>query len=188
MALTVFRVEGGILRPHVEQIPRTQAVANAALAKLGLPANVTISEGTAAVALTNASEDEEAEIVFTLTQFSSVERVDVAGRNGLTRADFARYLPPIFVEQPAAGADVSTTFHVSGTASVFEATLVVELVRDAKVLERHTVTASEGAPGRGTFDAVLHASPGAATVQAFAPSAANGSRQHEVDVAVNVRP
>ena len=60
---------------------------------------------------------------------------------------------------------------VRGTASVFEATLVVELRRDGDVLERQTVTASEGAPARGSFTATLHSrSGGAATVVAFAPT------------------
>jgi hypothetical protein len=83
---------------------------------------------------------------------------------------------------------VPQTFHVSGTASVFEATLVVQLVRDGRVIEKQTVSASEGAPGRGPFDATVHATPGALTVQAFAPSAADGSPQHEVDIDVTVTP
>jgi hypothetical protein len=91
------------------------------------------------------------------------------------------------VETPAAGTQVPGTFHVSGTASVFEATLVVQLVRDGKVILKQSVTASEGAPGRGTFDTTVHASPGAVTVAAFAPSAADGTPQHEVDVPVTVQ-
>jgi hypothetical protein len=72
---------------------------------------------------------------------------------------------------------------------VFEATLVLELVRNGKVLEKRTVTASEGAPARGTFTTTLHApSRGAATISAFAPSAENGLPQHRVDVRVTVRP
>jgi hypothetical protein len=188
MPVTVFLVDQGMLRPRVQHVPRTQAVAGAALAALGVTAPVTVSGGTATVALDKASNGLVAEIVYTLTQFSSVERVDVAGRTGLTRDDFAAYVPPILVESPAAGAAVPRTFHVSGTASVFEATLVVQLVRDGTVLSKQTVTASEGAPGRGTFDATFTATPGALTVAAFSPSAADGSPQHEVDVAVTVTP
>lgn len=188
MAVTVFRVDNGLLRPKVERVPRTQAVAGAALNALGFDADVSIADGTATVDLPKATQDEAAEIVFTLTQFPSVQRVDVGGRAGLTRDDFASYEPPILVETPAAGADVGTSFRVAGTASVFEATLVVQLVRDDKVLQKETVTASEGAPQRGTFETTLHGSPGAATVQAFSPSAADGSPQHEVDVAVTIRP
>lgn len=188
LALTVFRADGGVLRPEVKHVPQTRGVAAAALAALGIVAPVTIADGTATVDLPKASNDEVAQIVYTLTQFPTVAKVDVAGRSGLTRGDFTGYLAPIFVESPAAGALVPATFHVSGTASVFEATLVVELVRDGKVLSKHTVTASQGAPGRGTFDTTFTAAPGDLTVTAFAPSAADGTPQHEVDVAVTVAP
>jgi hypothetical protein len=187
IAVTVFRVDHGLLRPTVEHVPHTNAVASAALGALGLGAAVTISDGTASVALDKATQDQAAEIVYTLTQFATVKRVDVGGRMGLTRDDFASYVPPIFVESPAAGAEVPGTFHVSGTASVFEATLVVQLVRDGKVILKQSVTASEGAPGRGTFDTTVHATPGAVTVAAFSPSAADGTPQHEVDVPVTVQ-
>jgi hypothetical protein len=187
IVLTVFKVDGGLLRPSVEHVPATTAVAKAALHALGIDVDVTISDGTATVALDHATQDQAAEIVYTLTQFASVKRVDVGGRAGLTRDDFASYVPPIFVESPAAGAEVAGTFHVSGTASVFEATLVVQLVRDGKVILKQSVTASEGAPGRGTFDTTVHATPGAVTVAAFSPSAADGTPQHEVDVPVTIR-
>jgi hypothetical protein len=188
MALTVYHVDGGVLRPEVKHVPQTQGVAAAALAALGIVAPVTISGGTATVDLSKAPNDEVAQIVYTLTGFPSVQKVDVAGRSGLTRDDFTGYLAPIFVEMPASGAVVPGTFHVSGTASVFEATLVVQLVRDGTVLSKQTVTASEGAPGRGTFEATFTASPGELTVTAFAPSAADGTPQHEVDVAITVAP
>jgi hypothetical protein len=188
IAVTVFRVDNGLLRPAVEHVPHTTAVATAALGALGLRATVTIGDGTATVALDHATQDQAAEIVYTLTQFATVKRVDVAGRAGLTRDDFAGYVPPIFVESPAAGAQVPQTFHISGTASVFEATLVVQLVRDGKVILKQSVTASEGAPGRGTFDTTVHATPGEVTVAAFSPSAADGTPQHEVDVPVTIQP
>ena len=188
IAVTVFRVDHGLLRPTVEHVPHTNAVASAALGALGLGAAVTISDGTASVALDKATQDQAAEIVYTLTQFATVKRVDVGGRMGLTRDDFASYVPPIFVESPAAGAEVPGTFHVSGTASVFEATLVVQLVRDGKVILKQSVTASEGAPGRGTFDTTVHATPGEVTIAAFSPSAADGTPQHEVDVPVTIQP
>ena len=188
MAVTVFKVDGGLLHPAVEHVPHTTAVAAAALAALGITADVSINGGTATVTLDHATQDQAAEIVYTLTQFATVTRVDVGGRAGLVRDDFASYLPPILVESPAAGADVPATFHVSGTASVFEATLVVQLVRNGKVILKQSVTASEGAPGRGTFDTTVHATPGEVTVAAFSPSAADGTPQHEVDVPVTIQP
>ncbi len=168
-------------------MPETRAVAAAALAALGVEARVTIDEGTAHVDLADASAEQVAEIVYTLTQFASVMRVDVAGRSALTRADTASFAPIILVEQPAAGAEVAETFTMSGTASVYEATLVVELRRDGAVLSKRTVTASEGAPARGSFSVTLRApSPGPVTVAAYAPSAEDGTPQHEQDISVTV--
>lgn len=187
--LTVFRVTDGTLQAAVVHVPRTTAVASAALGALGLAAPVTISQGTATVRLDTASPEQTAEIVYTLTQFPAVQRVDVAGRSGLTRDDVAAFLPVIFVESPATGADVPSEITVSGSASVFEATLVVELVRNGTVLDKQTVTASEGAPARGTFETTLHApAAGAATLRAYAPSAADGTPQHQVDVPLTVTP
>jgi hypothetical protein len=107
----------------------------------------------------------------------------------VARTTTSAQITPIVVEAPTAGASVPTSFTVSGTASVFEATLFVELRRGGRVLEKKTVTASEGAPGRGTFSVELHASSaGAATVAVYSPSAADGSAQHEQDVHVTVTP
>jgi hypothetical protein len=186
MTLTVFRVEEGRLRAVSVRVPQTRAVAAAALGALGLTAPVTISGGTATVDLPEATDARTAEIVYTLTQFRAVRRVDVGGRTGLTRDDVAAYVAPILVESPADGTAVPATFHVSGSASVFEATLVVRLVRDGVELSKQTVTASEGAPGRGTFDATVHATPGPLEVQVFSPSAADGTAQHEVVAHVTV--
>lgn len=189
MALTVFRVVGGALRAESVTTPQTAAVAGASLRALGLDASVTIAGGTATVDLPHASPSETAEVVYTLTQYPTVQRVDVAGRQGLTRADVESFVPAILVESPAAGASVRRDFRVTGTAMVFEATFVVELAADGKVLARRTVTASAGAPERGTFALVLHAlRAGPATVVAYAPSAENGEPQHRVEVPVTVMP
>jgi hypothetical protein len=189
IAVTVFRVDNGLLRPSVVRVPATSGVASAALHALGQgPGSVIINDGTATVGLTGTvTQDRQAEIVYTLTQFGTIKRVDVGGRTGLTRDDFPSYVPPIFVESPAAGAEVGHVFHVSGTASVFEATLVVQLVRNGTVVSKHTVTASEGAPGRGTFETTMMAPEGAFTISAFSPSAVDGSPQHQVDVPVTVK-
>jgi len=97
-------------------------------------------------------------------------------------------LLPIVVERPSPDEHVPPTFHVSGTASVFEATLVVETLMNGETVERKTVTASDGAPARGTFDVTMHARPGQLVVRAFSPSAKDGSPQHEVRVHVVVTP
>lgn len=189
MALTVFKVENGKLHAESVNVPATQAVAHAALGALGLGgADVTIDSGTATVNLDDATPEQVAEIVYTLTQYSSVQRVDVGGRMGLTRDDVATFTPPILVEKPANGGTVGATFTVSGTASVFEATLVLEVRKGTAMLSRQTVTASEGAPGRGTFSATVHAPAGHVTLAAYSPSAEDGSHQHEQDLDLTVRP
>jgi Immunoglobulin-like domain of bacterial spore germination len=187
MSLTVFEVVDGHLHARSVRVPKTEAVAGAALKALGFETSVTISGGTAVVALGSATPAEAAEIVYTLTQFPTVQRVDIDGRKGLVRDDVISFAPPILIETPASGADVPSSITVNGTASVFEATLVVELRQSGKVVRHQTVTASEGAPGRGTFSVALTApKTGPATVVAFAPSAADGSPQHEQDVPVTV--
>jgi hypothetical protein len=189
MSLTIFEVADGALHARTVHVDKTQAVARASLRALGLDAPVRIDGGTATVQLDSVTPAETAEIVYTLTRFPAIRRVDVGGRKGLTRADVASFLPPILIESPADGAQVPKDVAVSGSASVFEATLVVELRQGGRVVAKRTVTASNGAPERGTFSTSLTApNTGAATVAAYAPSAADGSPQHEQDVPVVVTP
>jgi hypothetical protein len=188
MHLTVFKAVDGVLQAEDVSVPTTKATAGAALRALGLPATVTIANGSANVDLASATDIEVAEIVYTLTQFPTVTRVDVAGHSGLTRADEASFVPPILIESPGAGATVPATFHVRGSASVFEGTLVIELVAAGKTVVHQSVTASTGAPDRGTFDETLQATvTGPAEIVAFSPSAADGSPQHEVTVRVTLQ-
>ena len=132
-ALTIFRVVDGRLtvrraRCHADargrRVPRSTHSGSRRPAK--------IADGTATVSLDGATPGQVASIVYTLTQFPSVQRVDVGTRTGLTRDDVSAFAPPILVESPLAEPSVPPTFTVSGTASVFEATLVVELTRDGK--------------------------------------------------------
>ena len=189
ISVTVFRVRNGKLYADVEQVQGTRAVAAASLAALGLASPVSISGGTATVDRDQATPAEVAEIVYTLTQFPSVQRVDVAQQTGLVRGDVARFVPPILVEQPAAGATTGTTIHVSGSASVYEATVLLELRQGGKLVQKKVVTAAEGAPGRGPFSGTLVApTAGPYVVAAYSQSAADGSRQHEQDVPITVTP
>lgn len=188
MHLTIFELSGGMLGAKDVVVPKTEGVAGAALHALGIDATVTISGGTATVDLASATDEQVAEIVYTLTQFASIQRVDVAGKTGLTRADETPFVAPILIESPADGASVSGSFTVSGSASVFEATLVVEVVASGKTLVHQTITASEGAPDRGTFSATLHIpTSGPVELIAYAPSAADGSPQHKVIEQLYVR-
>ena len=188
MVLTDYRLSDGNLSAETVEVPATQAVAGAALKALGLDATVTISDGTATVDLPGATDEQIEEAVFTLTHFPTVQRVAIGGKT-YTRSDFDGRVQPILVDTPAAHARVAKTFHVGGTASVFEATVVVELEQGGKPVAHVTATASEGAPGRGSFDTTLTApGTGPATVVAYAPSAEDGSPQHEVRVPIVITP
>jgi hypothetical protein len=189
ITVTVFRVRNGRLVAGVERVQGTRAVAAASLTALGLASPISISNGTATVGRDDATREQVAEIVYTLTQYPSIERVDVAGKTGLTRADVAEFVPPILIERPAAGATTGLTIAVTGSASVYEATVVLELRQASKLVQKKVVTAAEGAPGRGPFAGTLVA-PGAGhyVVAAYSPSAMDGSPQHEQDVPVTVTP
>lgn len=101
------------------------------------------------------------EVVYTLTQFSTVQgvnfRIDgkpltVLGGEGIilprpaTRAHYESLLPPIFIDSPAMGQPVTSPVRVTGVANVFEGQFRVE-VRGAggKVLAGSAVTAGMGA-------------------------------------------
>lgn len=188
MHLTVFAMRDGHLQSLDVGVPQTQATAAASLKALGIDAGVTISGGTAKVDFPDATPQQAAEIVYTLTQFPTVQRVDVGARTGLTRADIdPSYLPQISIESPGVSAIVPKTFHVKGTAQVFEATFVLELKISNRVAVKQTVTASEGAPSRGTFDVTL-TSPASGPVElvAYEPSAENGRPLHTVRVPLTV--
>jgi hypothetical protein len=185
--VTVFRIQDGLLHAERAKVPAARSTPASALGALGLDVPVEVVDGTARVDLGELAPERLAEVVYTLTALRAVRRVDVAGRKGLTRADVVAYVPPILVESPADGQRMPAAFTVSGTASVFEATLVVELRQGSSLIERRTVTATAGAPSRGAFSTMLHATaPGSATVVAFAPSAADGSPQHVQRVPVTI--
>jgi hypothetical protein len=185
LALTIDRVVNGVIVPTSVHVPRTQAVAAASLKALGIDAPVKIAGGTATVDFPNPTPAQTAEIVFTLTRFPTIQQVDVGGRSGHTRNDVASFAPIIFVEDPASDERLPPTIRVAGSAVVFEGTLVDELHQNGEIVQTETVTASAGAPERGRFGTDLHAtSPGPATVVIYAPSAADGSHQHQVTIPV----
>jgi hypothetical protein len=112
-----------------------------------------------------------AQVVYTLTQFPTVERVQfrvegqdvtVFGSEGLvierpqTRADYEDQLPAILVDRPAWGASLLNAARISGTANVFEASFqVVIRDRDNTAIAEETVAATCGTGCRGTFDVTI---------------------------------
>lgn len=133
-----------------------------------------------------------AEIVYTLTQFPTVDgvRLRIDGTNlvfrspegavqtqPLTRRAFEDVTPPIFIEQPAVGDVVASPLAVSGTANTFEAQFMLRVL-DAQgtVLVNQNVTATSGTGTRGLFNASVNfiTSATSITLQAYEVSAASG--------------
>jgi germination protein M len=149
-----------------------------------------LNDGTATVVLSESLDEAAiAQVVFTLTQFPSVQRVRLEGEEHV-RSDFEAETPSVLVESPVPGQDVHTPVQLEGTANTFEATFNVELVdADGTVLAERFVTATSGSGTRGTFDAELsfeitREGPGELVV--FELSAEDGSRIHEVRIPVEI--
>mgnify|MGYP003296327772 CR=1 FL=1 len=137
-----------------------------------------------------------AEVVFTLTQFPTANRVSFKldgkpvtslGGEGILldkpqrRSDYEDLSPAVLVESPRWDEKVSSPLRVSGTANVFEGVFFVEVRDDrGKVLVSQRVMASSGTGTRGTFAVTVRASitdPGLGTLRTFVYSAKDGSRQ-----------
>ena len=148
-------------------------------------------EQTAIVELSQPlDEAASAQVVYTLTQFLTVERVRFEGEEHV-RGDFEEETPPILVESPLPGEDVTSPLRIQGTANTFEATFNAE-VRDAqgRLLGKRVVTATSGSGERGTFDASLTFGgvSGAAVLVTYELSAEDGSRIHETEVPLRITP
>jgi len=148
-----------------------------------------------------------AQVVFTLTQFPSIENVQfmldgeavtVFGGEGILleepvgRDYFEDVAPPILVESPAVGDVVSSPLRVSGSANVFEATFQMTLADgDGLILVERTVTATSGTGTRGTFDVTLeyeNAKPGLGGLIVYTYSAKDGSQENLQEIPVRFEP
>jgi hypothetical protein len=88
-------------------------------------------------------------------------------------------LAPIWVTAPTRGQvlPAGRTVTVTGEACVFEATVSWELLRQGDVVDEGFVTASVGAPGRGTYEIGLGPlAPGSYAVRVFELSAEDGQK------------
>ena len=91
------------------------------------------------------------------------------------RAAQADVLAPVWLLAPVDGAGAGAPLTVSGTASVPEATVLVEVRRGTTVVARATATASRGAPGRGDWATTVSVPAGDYTVAAMEVSDKDGS-------------
>jgi len=165
--------------------PRGMELADGAGISNGIPPGtrllgLSIEGGTATVDLSGefeagggsmASFVRLGQVVYTLTQFPTVERVafridgravDVFGSEGIvldgpqTRADFGDVLPSIWVDRPAWGAALENPARVTGSADVFEAQFHMAILdNDGLPIVEEPVMATCGTGCRGTFDVTL---------------------------------
>lgn len=137
----------------------------------------------------------QAQIVYTLTQFDGIERVNLTweGRKseGLTRADFHDLLGPIVLEEPYAVQEVGRAFRLKGIANVYEATVSWRLTgEDGEVFKEGFTTATCGSGCWGTFEdrITLERVPSTRIVlQVFQESAEDGSPMDLVEVPLKVQ-
>ena len=171
---------------------------------------VNIAEGTATVDLSDefgsgggsaSMMGRVAQVVFTLTQFPTVdsvlfelegEPVTALGGEGLllsepqTRADWEDITPAILVEAPLPFAEVTSPLRLTGTANTFEAMFRVNVTDgDGLIVFDEPAMATSGTGTRGTFDVtatfeVPRAGIGALIV--FESSAKDGSPINIVEV------
>jgi hypothetical protein len=149
-----------------------------------------------------------AQIVYTLTQFPTVQTVrfrlggtpvNVFSSEGIVldhpvgRADYADLLPAIVVAAPAPGATVTSPVTVSGTANVFEANVAVEVLdANGKAVGKTFTTASCGTGCRGSYSVAVPFTVGkrqAGTIVVHDDDAeGTGTPPHSVRVPVTLSP
>jgi len=231
--LRVYFVEGEKIIAAATPAPGSSAVAAAAMnallagpqglaAQLGMttqiPAGtrllgVSIAGGTATVDLSGSFQSgggslsmqlRVAQVVYTLTQFPTVQRVDfkldgtavqAIGGEGLmvtdvTRATFESVTPVILVESPLPGETVTSPLRAAGTSDTFEATVNYTLTNSAgRVLKEGFTTATSGSGTRGTFSVTIPyptGSVGAGTLSVYEVSAKDGSHINVITVPLHL--
>ena len=146
-----------------------------------------------------------AQVVYTLTQFPTVTGVrfaiDGQGKTVVggvpvqspqTRAMYGGYLPAITVQSPVIGAQVGNPVVVSGTADVFEATVIVRILDSAgHEIARTFTTATCGTGCRGDYSVTISYSvprtqPG--TIVVFESSAKDGQPVNVQQIPVTLAP
>jgi len=177
---------------------------------------LTIEDGVAVVDLSREFESgggslsmrmRIAQVVHTLTQFPTVERVgfllggepvEAIGGEGVVvdppvaRGDFEDLAPAILVDSPTPGDVVTSPLELRGTANTFEATFMYRLEDGAgNVLVETFDTATSGTGTRGTFSVTapfVLETPGAGRLVVYESSAEDGRPIHVVEIPVQLEP
>lgn len=90
----------------------------------------------------------------------------------LVRAPAAEVLGPVWLDVEEGG---TVDGRIGGTATVFEATVSWQVRQGDRVVQEGFSTATEGAPGRGTWEGELDVPPGEYELWAYESSAQDGS-------------
>ncbi len=230
-SLNVYLVRGEHLGVGLREVPQTVAVAEKALQELlggptaedgeaglatEIPAGtellgVDIDDGVATVDLSSefasgggslSMQMRIAQIVFTLTQFESVDRVafkldgaptEAIGGEGVLvsppvdRMTFAdNTAPAILVESPAPWQEVTSPLRVTGMSNTFEATMSYEITDgEGLIVTEGFATATSGTGTWGTFDFTVDYKierGGVGALIVFERSAKDGSRINLVEI------
>lgn len=175
---------------------------------------VTIADGVATVDLSEefgsgggsaSMMGRVAQVVYTLTQFPTVdavafemegEPITALGGEGLlleepqTRAHWEDLTPAILVESPLPFAEVTSPLRVTGTANTFEAMFQINVTDgEGLIVYDQPAMATSGTGTRGTFDVSVAFEvprPGVGAVIVFESSAEDGRPIHIVEVPVRV--
>jgi hypothetical protein len=166
----------------------------------GSTATITsLSNGLAVVDLTvngppgDGEELRNGQLVYTLTQYSTISRVRFMGDpKTYTRQSLEDLLPPILVESPLIGQTVSSPVTISGTANVFEATVSIRILdANGDELANTFTTATCGTGCRGDYSIAVsysidHQQQG--TIEVFESSAKDGSAINVQSIPVTLTP
>jgi immunoglobulin-like protein involved in spore germination/sporulation and spore germination protein len=205
--LRVYFLLDGKVQPVAREVPKTVAVARAALdelaegptkseRELGLtsdaatPISTVVIENGVAKISGDVSSAGLAQVVYTLTQFPTVKRVKIDSKQ-YTRKSMEDYTPAILVESPLPFETVGNPLRARGTANTFEANFEYEVVEpEGRIVDSHFVTATSGTGTRGTFD--FRSRPyeisreGLGALIVFERSAKDGSRINLVEIPVQM--
>jgi hypothetical protein len=145
----------------------------------------------------DAARLRQAQVVYTLTQFSSVSRVGFQSDGQplaapVGRADYADRLPAIVVTSPVIGQRVRSPVTVAGTADVYEATVIVRVLNAAgREVATTFTTATCGTGCRGNYRTGLAyrvTREQSGVVEVYEVSAADGAHINVVRVPVTLVP
>jgi len=223
LTISLWLVRAGKIAYTQRTRPATQSTSQLALTELaagpttvessaglttGFPAGTTfriagISGGVETVSFSpgfyeggrDAARLRQAQVVYTLTQFSTVTKVAFQ-RDGealaapVGRAEYADLLPAIVVTNPIIGQRRSSPITVAGSADVFEATVNIRVLdASGKQIASTFTTATCGSGCRGSYSVRISYRVGrdqAGTVEVFWVSPKDGSPQDIVRIPVTL--